>query len=578
MNVNHRLTFHFLAQLIIAFIAMFLIVILAIILSMHLITKSELKTNPQKAIVENLPYSSHIGEDGQIELKKDWQNALLDQEMWVQIVDRTGEVVYAFNTPEPFQHFYTMNDLLLIEKTKQLDDYTVDTYFETWEPLPYYYLFGHIETKQQLLDSWFEVYSEGGLVREDKKDSLEKEVSEHKGMLEIYEDGKLVERIGKHLPVPANTLDVVGSIHAPGNYETKAYVVNDTEGNSAWVYHEVNDAFMDQRIRFFTNRELETFVIVLLITLLVPVILSLWNGYRYGKPLLLFMNWLKIVERKQYEDVLSGNEYKKIYKKNGKVKFRYRLYKDVFESFSNMSEKLAFAEQERKQLEKTREEWMAGISHDLRTPLSSIQGYGHLLASGQYEYTKEELQQMGQVIRDKSDYMVDLVNDFLLVFQLKNSAISIQKERLDLNEFTRSMVNKYKDDFTLTRYDFSFEPTDQPCDVKIDPKWFARVLDNLLSNAVKHNPPHTKVHVRIVCERGAKIIRIEDNGKGMDASFIDHLFTRYYRGTSTNARAEGEGLGMSIAYAIVELHGGTIEVQSEVGEGTTVCIRLHGCS
>ncbi|MFC5588499.1 sensor histidine kinase [Sporosarcina soli] len=574
MNINYRMMFQFLTQFILNFIATFLIVVLLIILAMHLITKDELKSNPQKAIVENLPYSSYIGGDGQVELNDSWKSTLSEHQMWVQIIDGTGEVIYAFNTPDHFQRIYTMNDLLAIEKTNQLGNYTVDTYFETGKPQPYYYLFGYIDKQQQLLTDWYDSYSDAGIVRNDRKEDLEKEVSKHEGMLEIYQDGKLVEKIGENLPTPTKMLDVVGSIHVPGNYETKAYVVNDNTANSAWVYHELNDAFKSPSIRFFSNRELQTFALVLLISMVILVVLSIWNGYRYGKPLLLFMNWLKIVEQKQYEDVLSGKEHQKIYKKNGKVKFRYRLYKEVFETFSNMSEKLSLAEQERKQLERTREEWMAGISHDLRTPLSSIQGYGHLLESGQYDYTREELQQIGQVIRDKSDYMVDLVNDFSLIFQLKNSAIAIQKERIDMNAFIHDLVVKYQDDFTLNSHLISFERSDERCEVEIDPKWFIRVLDNLLSNAMKHNPPRTKVHVKVVCKQHTTMIMIMDNGKGMDETFVDHLFTRYYRGTSTDERTEGEGLGMSIAYAIVKLHGGSIEVQSEVGKGTTVVIKL----
>lgn len=574
MNVKRRITLHFFTQLVMTFVATFLIMVLLMLLVIYLMTKDELKSNPQKAIVENLPYSIDLRNSEEVVLDQSWRDLLQKNEMWVQVVNRTGKVIYAFNTPDGFKNSYTMNELLLIEKTNQLDAYTIDTFFETWEPEPYYFLFGYMEKQQQMLRDWYDAFSSAGLVEEVGKETLEKEMDARQGLLEVYQDGKLVDTIGRNNSASLDLLDVVGRIHVPGNYDTRAFVVNDESTNSTWVYYEVNGDYEEQFIRLFPNTELETLFFVMLGSLIIPIVLAFWNGYRYGKPLLLLTSWLKIVERQQYEDILSGKEYKRIYKKNGKVKMRYRLYKEVFESISDMSDKLALAERERKQLEKTREEWMAGISHDLRTPLSSIQGYGHLLESGQYEYTKEELQQMGQVIRDKSDYMVDLVNDFSLVFQLKNSAVTIQKERIDLNEFIRCLVDQYKDDFTLASHPFTFEPSAQSCEVEIDPKWFARVIDNLLSNAVKHNPPQTKVHVKVVCESGETVIRIADDGKGMDALSVDHLFTRYYRGTSTNERAEGEGLGMSIAYAIVELHGGTIDVQSEMGKGTTVSIKL----
>src|SRR5690625_5459211 len=90
-----------------------------------------------------------------------------------------------------------------------------------------------------------------------------------------------------------------------------------------------------------------------------------------------------------------------------------------------MAQQLAAAERDREQLEKTREEWMSGISHDLRTPISSIQGYGHMLESNKYDFSQNELQGSGKVIREKSDYMVGLVEDFALVFKLKNSSVAV---------------------------------------------------------------------------------------------------------------------------------------------------------
>ena len=85
--------------------------------------------------------------------------------------------------------------------------------------------------------------------------------------------------------------------------------------------------------------------------------------------------------KEQYDEVFTEKERKKIFKKKGKIRHRYKLFQEVIQSFYTMTKKLDKAQQERKRLERTREEWMAGISHDLRTPLSTIQGYGHLLES-----------------------------------------------------------------------------------------------------------------------------------------------------------------------------------------------------
>lgn len=572
MNVKSRMMFHFFAQLFFTFIAVFTIGILLFMFLISFLIKDELKENPKMAIVENLPIMTILGVEEDIKIRENWQQKLKDEKMWLQILNEQGNVIHQYNTPEDLQETYSINELLAIEENKKLGPYTIEPYFESFASEPYYYLFGYVEEQQQILASWYESYSMQGDIIEDKVMELEKLVVQQEGMLDIYQEGKLIHRIGEKLPLPNSPLATLGSVYLPGNYETKAYVLN--VDSASWIFYERNDTYKTPYAQLLLNRELEIILAIALISLLIPILLSLWNGYRYGKPLILFIDWLKIIEEKRYDDLLAGREHAKIFKKNGKVKFRYRLYKEVFVSFAEMSKRLACAEHERKQLEKTREEWMAGISHDLRTPLSSVQGYGHLLESGQYDFSKEELQQMGQVIRDKSDYMVGLVEDFSLIFQLKNSTVTIQKELVNLNEFIGSLVYRYKDDVTLDDYSFSFIPAEADCEANIDPKWFTRVMDNLLSNATKHNPSHTNIEVQVFNKNDKRIIRISDNGQGMDDDFVRNLFNRYYRGTSTNERSEGEGLGMSIAYAIVELHGGQIHVQSEVGKGTVIDIEL----
>lgn len=572
MNVKSRMMFHFFAQLFFTFIAVFVIGMLIFIFLISFFIKDELKANPKMAIVENLPITASLEYGDSIEIRAHWKEKLEDEQMWLQIMNHQGKVIYAYNTPADLKDSYTINELLAMEENKKFGPYTIESYFESATTKPYYYLFGYVEDQQQSLTNWYEIYNANGEIIEGKEAELERFVTQQGGMLSIYIDGKLVNQIGNDLPLPENTLDTIGNIYLPGNYETKAYMLNNQ--TNTWIYHELNTQYQTPYAQILLKREMEIILAIALISLLIPILLSLWNGYRYGKPLILFIDWLKLIEGKRYDDLLTGKEHAKIFKKNGKVKFRYRLYKEVFVSFAEMSKRLACAEQERKQLEKTREEWMAGISHDLRTPLSSVQGYGHLLESGQYDFSKEELQQMGQVIRDKSDYMVGLVEDFSLIFQLKNSTVTIQKEFVNLNEFIGSLVYRYKDDVTLDNYSFSFMPARVDCVANIDPKWFTRVMDNLLSNATKHNPSQTIIEVQVLKVNNKNIIRISDNGQGMHDDSVRNLFNRYYRGTSTNERSEGEGLGMSIAYAIVELHGGQIHVQSEVGKGTVIDIEL----
>ena len=235
-----------------------------------------------------------------------------------------------------------------------------------------------------------------------------------------------------------------------------------------------------------------------------------------------------------------------------------------------MADKLAFARNERLRLEQSREEWMTGISHDLRTPLTTVQGYGHLLESGQFSWSEDELREVGGTIREKSTYMLELLQDFSLTFELKNHTPGEKLEPLELNEFVRRAVLRYVNDATLQNVVFDFEESPASLRILANPKWFQRLLDNLISNAVKHNPPGTEITLSVISEGELAFIIVRDNGVGMDAETQSRLFDRYYRGTNTDEGSDGAGLGMSIAYAVVAAHKGTILVESSIGEGTII--------
>src|SRR5699024_11928683 len=129
-------------------------------------------------------------------------------------------------------------------------------------------------------------------------------------------------------------------------------------------------------------------------------------------------------------------------------------------------------------------EWVAGISHDMRTPLSSVQRYGHILESNKYEYTSEEVREIAHVIRTKSDYMLDLLNDFSLVFKLKNSTIALKPVPINVVAYTEDIVMKFSRDMTVRSYELQFKtPVNEEMDL-IDLKWLERVMDNVLSTAV----------------------------------------------------------------------------------------------
>jgi signal transduction histidine kinase len=259
----------------------------------------------------------------------------------------------------------------------------------------------------------------------------------------------------------------------------------------------------------------------------------------------------------------------------------YRMYQDVIAALEHLAYALQRGDIQRKRLEQTREEWIAGITHDLRTPLSSVKGYGELFAWADYEWTDSEIRQAGHVISEKATYMDGLVEDLGLTFRLRNDALPLQIEPENIIEVARNvviaLVNHPRSEGQTVEFESETDELIYPFDVR----WFARALDNLVVNASLHNPVGTTITVSIQSHPHESLlypdvhIEIRDDGIGMNEEAVSHLFDRYYRGTNTSEEdVKGSGLGTAIAKQLIEAQGGHVSVTSAVGRGTTVMVEL----
>ncbi|WP_338753707.1 HAMP domain-containing sensor histidine kinase [Bacillus sp. FJAT-52991] len=573
-SLRRRLIFHFSIQFISLSIAIIILLFALLFLLIQHMSNQELRKNYPAGVLEYITTETVV-EDNKAEIDKQWRQVLREKHMWAQVVNCQGEVVGSSNTPSSLPKHYSVGDILQIAENKQFREYTVLSEFDNTDKQPYIFLVGYKDIAMTTLQTLVTTYNHQGQISETERRQLEKQLKKIDGTLQIInENGDIIDTAGK----PMNTkkyepLDIISKKMTPGIYSTTTAVYNDPSTNHTWLLHTPKKKDKNQTLSVMTEYLLG-FGIVGTIVLLITLSLSFWNGFRYGQPLFIFTSWLERMKQGNYEEVLTEQERKKIFRKNGKVRIRYRLYKEVINAFYAMAEKLDLSVKERAKLEKTREEWMTGISHDLRTPLSTVQGYGHLLESGQYNWSKEELEEVGQTIREKGEYMLHLIEDFSLTFELKNNELHLSKETFQVNQLLETIISKFIQDRTLQDYHFHFEPITIQVEIEADQKWFERMMDNLIFNAIKHNPSGTTIIIRASKSADGLHIWIEDNGVGMDKETIEQLFERYYRGTNTDERIEGAGLGMSIAKQIATLHGATVEVRSEVGTGTTVHIHF----
>lgn len=218
-------------------------------------------------------------------------------------------------------------------------------------------------------------------------------------------------------------------------------------------------------------------------------------------------------------------------------------------------------------------EWIAGISHDLKTPLTYIKGYSTMLLSPDYDWEKEEKTKFLTEILSKANHMELLISDLNITFQLEEGSIPLKLEKYDLVECIRRVVADVANDPRAAHHNLTLETNETYINVLLDVKLLERALLNLMLNAIVHNPVGTTIQVLITNSNGLQVI-IKDDGIGMNEEAVERLFQRYYRGTTTDASTEGTGLGMAIAKQFVMALGGDIVVTSELNKGTEVIVSL----
>lgn len=327
------------------------------------------------------------------------------------------------------------------------------------------------------------------------------------------------------------------------------------------------------------------YVYILLIfagSLLATIVAALFFGRRIGAPVLHMMNWLQNLANKSYLEPTDARGFPKSKSGvNGDLRRPYRMYRGVLTTLEHLAVALQQSDAQRKRLEQTREEWITGITHDLRTPLSSVKGYADLFAAPDYEWTEHEIREFGRVISDKATYMDGLIEDLGLTFRLRNQAMPLRRKLENIVEIVRNavidLVNHSQSEGQTVQFESEVDALIYP----LDAKWFTRALDNLLVNASLHNPVGTTISVDIqpLQQDGFRYpgvrIGMRDNGTGMDEETVAHLFDRYYRGTNTTEKqVKGSGLGTAIAKQLIEAHGGSISVESARGHGTTIVVEL----
>ncbi|MEF7556682.1 HAMP domain-containing sensor histidine kinase [Bacillus thuringiensis] len=263
---------------------------------------------------------------------------------------------------------------------------------------------------------------------------------------------------------------------------------------------------------------------------------------------------------------LKQGQYKQVQEEKG-------IYAEVYTNLNQLSHQLEDISVQRKRLDTMRAEWIINISHDLKTPLSSIKGYSEVIGNRDYKITAQEMYQYAEVIQNKSIYIEKLIDNLKLTYQLKNALLPIHKTTVDIVNLTREIIIEF---MNMPHYEnrlIEFECPQEELVIQADQGLIQRAIVNLVNNALIHTDVKTLIQVRIKQTFGYAIVTIEDNGKGINKSDLPHIFDRYFRGTNTDPKS-GSGLGMAIVKEIIVAHGGEVVVESTKGNGTKIILQI----
>ena len=261
------------------------------------------------------------------------------------------------------------------------------------------------------------------------------------------------------------------------------------------------------------------------------------------------MKYLKYISKRVKE--ISNEEFGSMIEIRGNDEIA-ELCLDI----NSMSKELKIKFDHERDLEKAKYELIGGVSHDLRTPLTSIKGYLQLLKDKQYQ-TPEQLETIIEVAFSKTEILENLIEDLFEYTRLAGQETKLKYQRLCLNDIVNQVIMDYGPLFEKENLELKASISAEKFYVQIDPDKYVRVIENLLGNALKYSLKPSEVWVLLSLEHQGIKMSIQNLGQVMDPEILSHLFDRFYRiEKSRSKETGGAGLGLAIAKSIVELHGG----------------------
>ena len=223
-------------------------------------------------------------------------------------------------------------------------------------------------------------------------------------------------------------------------------------------------------------------------------------------------------------------------------------------------------------------EFLANMSHELRTPLNAIIGFSEIMRSETFgKLGNDRYVEYSKDILDSSRHLLGIINDILDISKADAGKLQLYEEEVDLRQEVQDAVRLFSEHAADVGLKLKTDLPAVPPPLWADRRKIKQILLNLLSNALKFTPPGGEVRVSSATDpaNGDLLLVVSDSGIGIDKKDIDKVFSAFGQvESSLSRRYEGTGLGLPLSVALVELHGGKLELESQVGRGTTITVRL----
>ncbi|MBE5869985.1 MAG: HAMP domain-containing histidine kinase [Lachnospiraceae bacterium] len=242
-------------------------------------------------------------------------------------------------------------------------------------------------------------------------------------------------------------------------------------------------------------------------------------------------------------------------------------------SFTHMVQRLKESEDESRRLEQDRQKMLADISHDLKTPITVIQGYSQALYDGivDAKTQKKYLQTMVY----KSEMLAELVNSFYEFSKLEHPQFSLNLEKGDVCEYFREYLAVKYEELETAGFELIAELPEEQVPCEFDHAQLKRVFENMIANSLKHNSSGTMLFANMTVKDEDVILRLGDDGVGIPDSIRAKIFEPFVVGDEARTSGNGTGLGMAISRRIIEEHGGTITLLPKGSYRMTTCYEIR---